>query len=294
MKRLLTGLGIAFMRICAPLPLKWIRALGAALGWALFYLAASRRRIVDINLRQCMPALSEPERRALVKKVFVYFAQAWMDRSWLWYGSRRQLERRLCLRGDVHALRETPRLVIFAPHFHGLEAGALAINMLQYRELSFIYARQANAVIDQWMLERRQRFGGLHPFLKGAGVQDIARSIKSGRPLHLSPDMDFGRAASEFIPFFGIQTATVTSLSRFARLAKADVITLCNLITPEGYDIVLSPLWQDFPTADAMADTARMNRELEALIQRDPAQYYWVHKRFKTRPSGEAAFYRHR
>ncbi len=293
MSRLLSGLGIGFMRVCAPLPLRWIRALGSVLGWALYRLAHSRRRIVETNLRRCFPDWSAPERKRIAQQVFVYFAQAWMDRSWLWYGTRSQLERRLHLRGDLQALRETPRLVIFAPHFHGLEAGALAINMLQYRELSFIYARQVNAVIDQWMLERRQRFGGLHPFLKGAGVQDIARSIKSGRPLHLSPDMDFGRAASEFIPFFGIPAATVTSLPRFARLAKADVMTLCNFLTPDGYDIVLSPLWQDFPTADASADTARMNRELEALIRQDPAQYYWVHKRFKTRPEGEAAFYRH-
>jgi Kdo2-lipid IVA lauroyltransferase/acyltransferase len=292
MSRMLSGLGIGFMRLCAPLPLSWVRALGAFLGWVLLRVAHSRRRIVEINLRRCMPELPESERRELVKKVFVYFAQAWMDRSWLWYGTRTQLEHRLRLRGDVQALRETPRLVIFAPHFHGLEAGALAINMLQYRELSFIYARQVNPVIDQWMLERRQRFGGLHPFLKGAGVQDIARSIKSGRPLHLSPDMDFGRSASEFVPFFGIPAATVTSLSRFARLARADVITLSNILTPEGYDIVFSSVWPDFPTADAMADTARMNRELEALIRQDPAQYYWVHKRFKTQPSGQAAFYR--
>jgi KDO2-lipid IV(A) lauroyltransferase len=238
-----------------------------------------------------MPDASELTRRRLTIQVFVYFAQAWFDRSWLWYGSARTLERRLHLSGDIAALRETPRLVLFAPHFHGLEAGALAINLAKHRSLSFIYTQQANTVIDQWMLAKRQRFGGLHPFLRGTGVSDIVASIKAGTPLHLSCDMDFGAQQSEFVPFFGVQCATVTSLSRFARLSRASVMSITNTLSPRGYDIELSPIWQAFPSADAVADTRRMNAELEALILRDPAQYYWVHKRFKTRPKDDAPLY---
>lgn len=287
----LSWLGIGLMRILALLPLRWSRALGWCLGQVLYCAAHSRRKIVYRNLQLCFAEASLQERAALAKRVFVYFAQAWIDRSWLWHGSPELLQKRLRLHGDIAALRETPQLVLFAPHFQGLEAGALAINMAQHRELSFIYTEQANAVVDRWMLDRRQRFGGLHPFIRGTGVQDIARSIKAGTPLHLSPDMDFGRAQSEFVPFFGIAAATVTSLSRFARLSRARVMTLTNTLTAYGYDIHLSPPWNDFPSADAIADTQRMNAELETLIRANPAQYYWVHKRFKTRPPGEPALY---
>lgn len=291
MTAVLSWMGIGFMRVLALLPLRWSRALGWCLGQMLYGLTSKRRNIVQQNLAICLPDVSASERHALTKRVFVYFAQTWLDRSWLWYGSPEQLRQRLNLRGDIAALRETPQLVLFAPHFQGLEAGALAINLAQHRDLSFIYTAQANPVVDHWMLSRRQRFGGLHPFVRGAGVQEITRSIKAGTPLHLSPDMDFGRAQSEFVPFFGVLAATVTSLSRFARLSRAKVMTLTNTLTDQGYDIELSAPWNDFPTSDAIADTQRMNAELEALIRRHPAQYYWVHKRFKTRPAGEASPY---
>jgi Kdo2-lipid IVA lauroyltransferase/acyltransferase len=103
--------------------------------------------------------------------------------------------------------------------------------------------------------------------------------------------MDFGKHGAEFVPFFGVQAATVTSLSRFARLCHAKVITLSNRMTADGYEVNFSPFWQDFPSRDARKDTERMNRELEALILSMPDQYYWVHKRFKTRPDGESSFY---
>ncbi len=279
------------MRLIAPLPLRWVRAMGWAFGWLLYGIAASRRRIVRRNLSLCFPDQSDAERKALEPQIFVYFAQAWLDRSWLWYGSPILLGRRLHLCGDVAALRETPKLVLFAPHFFGLDAGALAITLSKFRELCFIYTPQANPVIDQWMLSRRQRFGGLHPFVRGTGALDITASVKSGVVLHLSPDMDFGSDHAEFIPFFGIPAATVTSLSRFARLSKSPVMTIANILTPQGYDVRLSGHWNDFPTSDAIADTARMNRELEALIREFPAQYYWVHKRLKTRPPGEPPIY---
>lgn len=291
MKTIFSWLGIGLMRMLAPLPLTWIRSLGRWFGYGLYVVARSRREVVKKNLFACMPDAPESTRRQLTIQVFVYFAQAWLDRSWLWYGSERTLERRLHLCGEVSAMRDTPRLVLFAPHFHGLEAGALAINLAKYRSLSFIYTPQANSVVDQWMLAKRQRFGGLHPFLRGTGVSEIVASIKSGTPLHLSCDMDFGAQQSEFIPFFGVPCATVTSLSRFARLSRASVMSITNSISQRGYDIELSPIWSGFPSADAVADTRRMNTELEALIRRDPAQYYWVHKRFKTRPSGEASIY---
>jgi KDO2-lipid IV(A) lauroyltransferase len=95
-----------------------------------------------------------------------------------------------------------------------------------------------------------------------------------------------------FVPFYGVEAATVPSLSRFARMGGARVLPIVTHLTPDGYEVVVLPPWQGFPTEDVMADTARMNRELERWINAVPDQYYWVHKRFKTRPNGEASFYR--
>ena len=108
---------------------------------------------------------------------------------------------------------------------------------------------------------------------------------------YLLPDMDFGPSDSVFVPFFGVPAATLPSVPRFARLGRAKVITVLPRITPQGYTVELMPAWKDFPGDDAVADTALMNRRLEGFIATMPEQYYWVHKRFKTRPPGETGVY---
>jgi Kdo2-lipid IVA lauroyltransferase/acyltransferase len=283
--------GIGFMKLIAPLPLPWVRGMGWLLGQLLYVLIWPRRHIVRVNLMRSFPQMREAERSALERKVFVRFTQAWLDRSWLWHGSPAQLAKRLRVTGDIDALRHEPRLVLFSPHFVGLDAGGVAITQGKLRSLCSIYSSQKNAVVDEWILQGRQRFGGLRLFARMHGVREIAASVEAGEALYLLPDMDFGRHGAEFVSFFGVQAATVTSLSRFARLCKARVITLSNRMTDDGYEVNFSPLWQDFPSRDARQNTERMNRELEALILTMPDQYYWVHKRFKTRPDGESSFY---
>ena len=93
------------------------------------------------------------------------------------------------------------------------------------------------------------------------------------------------------MPFYGVQAATVPSLSRFARLCRAKVVPLVVRMTPTGYEVRLLPSWSGFPTEDVAADTALMNRRLEGYVNEMPDQYYWVHKRFKTRPAGEPGVY---
>ncbi|TAG28644.1 MAG: lipid A biosynthesis acyltransferase [Burkholderiales bacterium] len=289
--RILSHGGVLFMRLIAPLPLPVVRGMGWLLGQLLYLLIWPRRKIVRVNLSLCFPEMPLNQRHQLERQVFVRFAQAWLDRSWLWHGSREQLAKRLKVTGDVKALREQPHLVLFSPHFVGLDAGGVAITKEKLRPLCSIYSSQRNAIVDEWILQGRLRFGGLRLFARMEGVREIAASVETGEALYLLPDMDFGTHGAEFVPFFGVNAATVTSLSRFARLCKAKVITLSNRMTSEGYEVNFSQPWSDFPNRDARADTERMNRELQALVLQAPDQYYWVHKRFKTRPPGEPSVY---
>ncbi|MFM7332660.1 MAG: lipid A biosynthesis acyltransferase [Brachymonas sp.] len=286
--------GVLFMRLIAPLPLPWVRAMGWALGWLLYALAQSRRRIVQRNLSLCFSELSTQEIRQLTANVFIFFAQSWLDRSWLWHGSTQQLSKRLALSGEAQAIANTATpTVLFAPHFMGLDAGWTALNtqLAPARPMSTIYAAQSNPVVDAWILQGRQQHGDVRLLSRQRGVREIASSLKAGVPLYLLPDMDMGAAQSEFVPFFGVSAATVPSLPRFAKLASAQVRSVHALLTPSGYSVSISKPWEDYPSGNLHADTTRMNRELEALIRQAPAQYYWVHKRFKTRPPGEAAVY---
>ncbi len=291
MGALLSHLGIAFMRLLAWLPLPVVRTLGWAMGWGLYALVGSRRRVVATNLALCFPHMPAPQRRAMVQQVFVCFAQAWLDRGWLWHASAAVVSKRLHFVAALDALDGSAATIIFAPHFMGMDAGGCALMLNTQRKYTSIYTDQANKVVDTWMLRGRQRFGVSRLFGRADGVREIAQSLKQGEPLYLLPDMDFGEQGTVFVPFFGIPTATVSSLSRFARLGHAKVVPVVTRLTKTGYEVRVMPAWENFPTKDVLADTARMNQELEAYIREMPEQYYWVHKRFKTRPVGQADVY---
>ena len=282
---------ISFMRGLARWPLAWVRMLGFMLGGVLYALVAKRRRVVQTNLRLCFKTLPEREIRVLSRRVFVRFAQSWLDRGWLWHGSVDMLRKRLQITGAVDELAGLDPVVIFAPHFVGLDAGWTALTLNLQRHFTTIYTDQANKAMDAWILAGRRRFGSNALFGRKDGVKTIVGALRRGDPLYLLPDMNFGPHESLFVPFFGVNAATVPSLSRFARLGRAKVVPVITQMTSYGYCVQILPAWQGFPTADLTADTSLMNQNLQDLINTMPDQYYWVHKRFKDRPTGDSKVY---
>jgi KDO2-lipid IV(A) lauroyltransferase len=288
---MLSRFGVLFMRAVAPLPLRWIRALGWLLGWILFLVVPRRRHVVRVNLELCFPQWTTEQRRALVPRVFISFAQAWLDRSWLWHGDARRVRERVKLEGAISELEGREPTVVFWPHFVGMDAGWTALTLDSDRPFMTIYTHQANPVVDAWILQGRQRFGNVRLFRRADGVKAVIGALREGVPLCLLPDMNFGAEESIFVPFYGVPAATVPSLSRFARLGRAKVVPLLTRITPFGYEVQVLPAWLDFPSDDLEADTALMNERLQDYIDGMPEQYYWVHKRFKTRPAGAKPVY---
>ena len=287
----MSRLGVAFMRLLSHLPLAWVRALGWGLGWLLYGLAVPRRRVVQINLALCFPRWTAARRQALVPKVFIHFAQAWLDRSWLWHGRPEVTRQRLGLTGALAELQGSAPTVIFAPHFVGLDAGWTALTQQLPRRFTTIYTDQANKVVDAWIHAGRSRFGTGRLFGRADGVKPIVAGLRAGEPLYLLPDMNFGPEESIFVPFYGVSAATVPSLSRFARLGRARVVPVVTRMTAQGYEVCVMPGWDGFPGDAIETDTARMNLALQGWIDAMPEQYYWVHKRFKTRPPGEPGVY---
>lgn len=279
------------MRLIAHWPLPVVRALGAALGAMLWVLAPSRRRIALVNLRLCFPELGEAERRRLAWRHFIAFGRAVLDRSWLWHADLALLRRRLQVEGDLQALSAPGAVVVFAPHFVGLDAGGVALSCVHQLPMASIYVPQNGAAMDEWVRNGRNRAGHNPLYERHQGVKAILSGLRQGQRLYLLPDMDFGPAESVFVPFFGVPAATLPSLSRFARLGRARVVSVFTRMTPGGYRIEVSSAWTDFPSDDVLADTARMNETLAQAIRTMPEQYHWVHRRFKTRPEGEPGVY---
>ena len=269
------------------LPLPLLRALGWLLGFLLYIGVPSRRRVVQTNLAMCFPHWDAVKHRRQSVLTFVHFAQSWLDRGWLWHARPSVVRARLQLVGALDALAGDAPTVLFAPHFMGLDAAWTALTQQVPRRFSTIYSPQLNADVDAWVLAGRQRFGQTEMVARLDGAKPIVAAVRRGEPLYLLPDMNFDPSESLFVPFYGVSTATVPSLSRFAKLGRAQVVPILARLTPQGYTIEVLPAWQDFPSDDMEADTRRMNRELQSYIDPMPSQYYWVHKRFKDRPNGE-------
>ena len=282
----MTHPGVLLMRALAHLPLPVLRALGAGLGRLLFVLARRRRHVALTNLRLCFPEWSERQRIDVARRSFVLFTQSFIDRAWVWHAPDGVVRARIRLVGAVDELRKPEAAVLFAPHFYGMDAGGAAIMQQAVRIGGSIYSPQSGAATDAWVRAGRERFGDVVLINRRDGIKPVIKSLREGRYLYLLPDMDLGPEESIFVPFFGVPAATVPSLPRLARLGRARVVPTVTRMTADGYEEQVDSAWQNYPGDDVEADTALMNQRLEAYIRTMPEQYYWVHKRFKTRPPG--------
>jgi KDO2-lipid IV(A) lauroyltransferase len=284
----MSRLGLACIWLLHFLPLSLQSRLGAALGSLLYVVAASRRRVVLLNLQFCFPELGEAARRALARRHFRAFARSVIEHGILWWGSKASVEA-LVIEGLEHWRNlDGKPVILLAPHFVGLDMGGIRL-AAEYR-LNSVYSRTKSPVFDNILIHGRTRFGQTTLFARQDGIRGMVKTLKRGEPFYYLPDMDLGMRDSVFAPFFGKPAATITGLSRIAQLAGAVIVPCITRQLPggAGYVVRLYPAWTDFPGGDLEADARRMNAFIEERVREMPEQYYWLHKRFKTRPPGEA------
>jgi len=289
----MSRLVFALMWLIHFLPLGAQAAIGNALGSLLFWLIPERRRVTRINLAKCFPRMEPAARERLARAHFRAFTRSFVERGLLWWAPRARIERLIRLEGLEHlrALGDTPA-ILFVPHFVGLDAGgtriAIDVNVVA------MFARQKDPRFARLLAQGRTRFGDQRLVSRQEGVRAAIQAMRRDqRPFYYLPDMDHGPRDAVFVPFFGVPAATVPGLSRIAQLAGAKVLPCVTRMLPGGggYVVRIEPPWADFPTDDVEADTRRMNAYIEKVALEMPEQYLWMHKRFKTRPPGEARFY---
>jgi KDO2-lipid IV(A) lauroyltransferase len=275
-------------------PLAWQAALGRALGRLLHRLAHRRRRVALRNVELCLPEWTLLQRRQLVKEHFQWLARSLIERALLWYASPERLKSLIQIEGDVHLAETSDRPVMWlVPHFLAVDVAGAATQLFQTRMVCNVYTAQSNAVLDQALKQGRGRFGRAEMFTRQQSALPMVRAIKRGSAFFNPSDMDFGLRDAAFVPFFGQQAATLLAPSRLARSLNMVVQPVVAETLPggQGWRVRFLAPWTDWPSDDPQADAARMNRWIEEEIRRCPAQYLWVHKRFKTRPAGEPSLY---
>ncbi len=283
------------LRALQALPLALQAAIGLGLGRVLHALGGSRRSVALRNVELCLPELDDAARRKLVRAHFGWLARSLVERGLLWYASPARLKRLIQVEGDVGFAERSGRPVMWlVPHFVALDVAGVATQLFQTRTVASIYQSQSNPIFDEAMRRGRLRFDQGHLFARSERALPLVRAIRRGEVFFNLPDMDFGARDAAFVPFFDVPAATLLAPARMARSLGLAVQPVVAEVLPggQGWRVRFLQPWTDFPGADSdEAAAARMNRWIADEIRRNPEQYLWVHRRFKTRPEGEPGLY---
>ncbi len=286
-------LGLGAIWLLARLPFRALLVVGHGAGALTAHLPGERRHVALRNLELCFPGLSDAERGRLLRAslhdlglMLVEFALAWM-------GSDRAIARVPCeIEGLEHLeqCRAQGRgVLLVGAHFSHLELCARLVS--QRIRIAGMYRVMDNAAFEHAVLRARLHYADAM-FTK----DDIRRTVtylKRGGTVWYAPDQDMRGKDAVFVPFFGVPAATITATHHLARLSGAAVIPFFHRRREDdrGYVLHLEAPLENFPGTDVIADTARVNMAIERMVREAPAQYLWVHKRFKSRPSGEMPLY---
>lgn len=286
----LTRAGVWLLYQFARLPYPMVKAAGEWCGSVAWWLAGPRRRIALRNLELCLPGLSASQRRTIALQHFRYFMRSFFERFIFWFAPAERIRSLVNFEGLEHfeAVRGKP-LILLAPHFCGIDAGGIRLQLES--PFASMYANQKSRVLTEVMTQGRTRFPGARMYLRNDGLRGPVRAIRDGVPFYFLPDMDLGPRDAVFVPFFGVDAATVTSVERLARLTGALVMPMVTTMTSTGYVAKFYPPWQPSPDQPLEAAARQMNAFIEARVMEMPAQYLWTHKRFKTRPPGQPSLY---
>ncbi|MFK8052285.1 MAG: LpxL/LpxP family Kdo(2)-lipid IV(A) lauroyl/palmitoleoyl acyltransferase [Woeseiaceae bacterium] len=280
------GVWLAFglLRLMSLLPFNWQMRLGRTLGRISYRLNRSRRRIASRNLRLCFPDKNEDALQALVKSHFENLGITIFEMAMAYYRPKR-LHGRYTWHGIEHLDALTPgSVILLTAHFGPLEVGGTA---LKQHGVIFdaVYRQDNNALMNQLIRRGREQAG--RTAIEKSDIKMMVRSLRDDVPVWYAPDQSYRRKQSGLLPFFGVPAMTNTATSALARLGRAHVVGFFphRKADLSGYDIYVHPPLDDFPGENAEVDTARITSLFEAEILRSPAQYYWVHRKFKGRPA---------
>jgi KDO2-lipid IV(A) lauroyltransferase len=281
------------LRLLAMLPYGALLPLGQLIGLALYYASPGRREIARINLRLCFPEKPDAERERLLRENFASLGMAVCETAMAFFWSDRRLAPLAHIDGLEHlqtALARGKGVVLLTCHMTHLEVSGHLLAL--HQTISLMYRLHKNPLMDQAI--RHSRAARAHDTVERSDVRAMIRELKRGHAVWYAPDQNYGGTTQVvFVPFFGVPALTVTTTGRLAQMTGAAVVPFfpVRLSDGTGYRISILPALERFPTGDDAADARHINQLVEHAVLNAPEQYLWVHRRFKTRPAGEARLY---
>ena len=279
------------LRLCLLLPYPVLMWIGTRIGDLFRWLSASRRHVVETNLRVCFPDMGADARADMARAHFQAMGRGLVEASLAWWGS----DRKLASRGEVIGLDHLDRaleqggVILLTGHFTTLELAARFVAM--QRPFRAMYRPLDNLFWDV-VTARAREARSCRPTVPRRDLRALIKTLRRGGAVWYGPDQTLSHRNSAFVPFFGVPTLTLTATSRLAEMGRAQVVPFYPERLPgHRYRIIFEPPLADFPGEDVLADTQRITASLETAILRCPEQYFWMHRRFKKRPEGAAPIY---
>lgn len=288
-----TWLYFGLWRLVVFMPYTGLLILGKLIGLALYKLPTNRKHIAKRNIELCFPELDGNQRTMLLRENFISMGIGLMELGMAWWWPKKRFSKLLQYEGlDNLKYANKQGVILLSIHHTTLEVGAAAISMVCERD--GMYRAHGNPVYDYLQIKGRLHKSSHNSRLfERRDVRGTMKALKAGHTVWYAPDQDYGIKQGLFAPFFGIQAATVYATARLAEKTGAVVVPFTNIRLPgnQGYKITVYPALEGFPSGDDLADATRINQLVEEYIRVQPEQYLWAHRRFKTRPVGEADFY---
>jgi len=286
-----TWLGLGLLRLIHLLPYRLQLFVGRYIGRLYRMLATRRAGIARRNLALCFPSLDDQARERLLERHFESLGVALIESAMCWWGSERQIKALGRINGLHHleqALQSGRGVILLSGHMSAMELGGHILAL--HTGIGAMYRPMKNQVMEQLVARSRRRH--LSVVFPRDQIRTMIRCLKAGRAIWYGFDQNYGLQHGVFVPFFGVEAATITTTSRFAKSANALVIPFFPYRDDRGRcRIEILPPLEGFPSDDTTADTRRLNGILEQAIMQAPEQYLWIHRRFKTRPEGQPALY---
>ena len=278
---------VGLMRLLTLLPLKLQMRLGAGIGTFAKKLITKREKTARRNLDLCFPDMPDAEKAELLHRNFEETGKAIFDTVNAWWWSDARIQKHMTIKGKEHVadtLASGQGVILFAVHCLPLEMGGRIIG--QFQQGTGVYRPHNNRLMEYLQVNGRLRSN--EALVPKREMRKMVRCLRNAKMIWYTSDQDFGRSSATFIPFYAVdQAATITGATTLAKLGKAKVVPLFveRNADDSGYLVEFLPPLDDFPGEDEVTDAVRTNKIVETLIDKNRAQYMWLHRRFKTRPN---------
>jgi KDO2-lipid IV(A) lauroyltransferase len=279
----LIWLALGFIYAISHLPYRAAMAVGRSLGRLAHFFSKRDKHIADVNIRLCLPELSTVERHALVRKHFESLGCTLFETAYVWWASDDWLRKFIRIEGTEHlqhALAKGRGALLLSAHFTTLELGAKSLALVG--PTSLMYLTPQNPLIAE--MSRRGRARKAVQAIAADQIRELLLNLKHNIVVWYAPDQRYTDKNSATVPLFGIPAWSNIATPRLAKISKATVLPYFpeRLEDGSGYVMRILPPFENYPSDDPVADTARFHALIEAHTRRCPAQYLWTYKRFKS------------